>query len=301
MANTIALAKQYVPILDEVYAVSAKSSVLDAPAEIIKEGLNANEILLPKMTMQGLGNYSRSAGYVAGDVTLAWETHTFSQNRGRSFQIDEQDNLETAGVAFGRLAGEFVRTKVAPEVDAYRFATLAGKASSKVAANLSNTTAVQAFDTALETMENDEVSKEDMILFASPTMKKYIKQSDSFSRQFVVNVGNTAVNREIDTFDGVPVVWVPQPRFYSEITLYDGSTAGQEAGGYIKTAVTGKDINFLLVDLKTAMGIKKTDEPRIFDPLTNQSARAWKFDYNLYHDLFVPDNKVKGIYCHTKA
>lgn len=301
MSNTIALAKQYVAILDEVYAAAAKSSILDAPADMVREALSADEILFPKMTIQGLGAYSRSTGYVGGDVTLAWETHKFSQLRGRSFQIDENDNLETAGVAFGRLAGEFVRTKVAPEVDAYRFATLAGKAANSVAANLAANTAVQAFDTALETMENDEVSKEDMVLFASPTMKKLIKQSDQFSRQLVVSIGSVEINREIDTFDGVPVIWVPQPRFYSQITLYDGSTAGQEAGGYIKTATTGKDLNFLLVDLKAAMGIKKTDEPRIFDPKTNQTARAWKFDYNLYHDLFVPDNKVKGIYCHTKA
>ena len=33
-------------------------------------------------------------------------------------------------------------------------------------------------------------------------------------------------------------------------------------------------------------------------PDENQKADAWKFDYRLYHDLFVYENKVKGIYLH---
>ena len=49
-----------------------------------------------------------------------------TQDRGRAFIIDSMDNEETIGMSFGKLAGEFIRTKVAPEIDAYTFATLAG-------------------------------------------------------------------------------------------------------------------------------------------------------------------------------
>ena len=82
--------------------------------------------------------------------------------------------------------------------------------------------------------------------------------------------------------------------------MQDGTTAGQEAGRYIK-AVAGKDINFLLADVTAALGITKTAQPRIFDPSTNQTANAWRYDYRLYHDIFVPDNKTKGFYLHNKA
>ena len=70
MANTIALRKQYSTLLDEVYKLSSLTSVLDGPNELVREGANANEILIPKLSMQGLANYDKNSGYVSGDVTL---------------------------------------------------------------------------------------------------------------------------------------------------------------------------------------------------------------------------------------
>lgn len=70
MANTIALRKQYSTLLDEVYKLSSLTSVLDGPNELVREGANANEILIPKLSMQGLANYDKNSGYVSGDVRL---------------------------------------------------------------------------------------------------------------------------------------------------------------------------------------------------------------------------------------
>ena len=74
MANVIALRKKYSTLLDEVYKLSSLTSVLDGPNELVREGANANEILIPKMSMQGLADYSKQTGYVDGDVTLEYET-----------------------------------------------------------------------------------------------------------------------------------------------------------------------------------------------------------------------------------
>ena len=103
MANTIALRKQYSTLLDEVYKLSSLTAVLDGPNELVKEGANANEILIPKLSMQGLADYSKSTGYVAGDVTLDYETKKCAYDRGRMFNVDAMDNIESAGIAFGRL------------------------------------------------------------------------------------------------------------------------------------------------------------------------------------------------------
>lgn len=46
MANTIALRKQYSTLLDEVYKLSSLTAALDGPNELVKEGANANEILI---------------------------------------------------------------------------------------------------------------------------------------------------------------------------------------------------------------------------------------------------------------
>jgi len=116
MANTIALRKAYSTMLDEVYKLESLTAVLDGPNELVKEGANANEILIPKMSMQGLANYNKQTGYVAGDVTLEYETKKCTYDRGRMFTIDAMDNIESAGVAFGRLSGEFLRTKVVRQI-----------------------------------------------------------------------------------------------------------------------------------------------------------------------------------------
>ena len=102
MSNTIALAKQFVPLLDETYQLSSLTAVLDGQSELARQGANANELIIPMMAMQGLGDYSRNSGYVEGDVTLTNETVTCNFDRGRMFTVDTMDDLETAGIAFQR-------------------------------------------------------------------------------------------------------------------------------------------------------------------------------------------------------
>ena len=46
--------------------------------------------------------------------------------------------------------------------------------------------------------------------------------------------------------------------------------------------------------------LTKHAKMRVFDPDTNQSADAYKVDYRIYHDAWVLENKLPGIYCHTK-
>ena len=126
MANNIALAKTFVPILDEIYKLASLTSKLDGAAELARQGANANELIVPMLSMQGLGDYSRNDGYVKGDVTMTNETIKCNYDRGRKFYVDALDEQETAKVAFSRLAGEFIRTKVVPELDAFLFASYAG-------------------------------------------------------------------------------------------------------------------------------------------------------------------------------
>lgn len=68
----------------------------------------------------------RDNGFNKGSVTVDQKTYTLTMDRGRSFQLDREDEDET-GVAnlAGQVLSEFVRTKVAPEVDAYVLSKLA--------------------------------------------------------------------------------------------------------------------------------------------------------------------------------
>ena len=109
MANNITLFQAYLPILDEVYKRASLTSILDGAPELARQGVNANELIIQKMSMSGLADYSRNSGYVNGDVTLTNETVRCNFDRGRMFQVDYLDNVETAAIAYGRLAGEFTR------------------------------------------------------------------------------------------------------------------------------------------------------------------------------------------------
>ncbi|WP_416199093.1 MAG: hypothetical protein ACFWUA_05190 [Sporanaerobacter sp.] len=298
MGNTIETIKKYVPLLDKKYAVETKSAVLDVQNDLIKETANAKSVLVPKMTLQGLGDYDRSNGYVNGNATLEWVTHTFTQDRGRSFQIDNMDNEETAMVAFGSLSGEFIRTKVAPEVDAYRFSTYATKATNKVEETLTKDTVITAIDTAIATLDDAEVPETDRVLFVSIPTYNLMKNSAELVKRFDVQTSNGNIDRRIETFDGMQIVKVPTARFKTAYTFKDGKTAGQEDGGFTP-ATEAVAINFMIVSKTAVVQLVKLALPRVFSPDVNQDANAWKFDYRLYHDAWVLDNKIEGIYVST--
>ena len=86
-SNSIALASKYVPILDDIYKANARFSVLDTANSDVKF-VGANTVLLPKISMDGLGDYNRNSGYTNGSVTLTWESKTLTQDRGRDFVVD---------------------------------------------------------------------------------------------------------------------------------------------------------------------------------------------------------------------
>lgn len=299
MANSITKFKKYVPLLDEVYKQAALTSVLDSDASLAQEGANANEIIIPKIDMDALGDYDRNSGYTNGDVTLTNETVKFNYERGRMFSVDAMDNEETAGIAYGKLASEFIRTKVAPEGDAFRFATYAGTSGiSKVATPATLSTGadvINALRTATNKMDEDEVTYERRYLFITPTLKGLIDDLDT-------NKSKEVLSR----FE--QVILVPQTRFYTAIDMLDGKSSGETKGGYKRHAkgsesgdTNGADINFMIIQKDAVMQYNKHIAPKVITPEANQDADAWKFGYRKYGLADVYENKVAGIYLHHKA
>ena len=296
MANAITTITKYLPLLDQVYAVASVSAILDTPNALVRETADAKTVLIAQTSMSGLGDYSRADGFVSGDLTLTWKPYTFEYDRGRTFQIDAMDDMETMGLAFGSLAGEFVRVKVTPEIDAIRFAKYATNAGTKVEANLTNKTTVSAIATAEVDMEEKEVSLANCVLFMTPTVYGYVKDDTEHFQRTLVPSENP--NRNFGSFDEMPIAKVPQSRFYTAVDTLSGKDE-QAAGGFAK-AEGAKDINFMIVDRASVIQLIKHGKIRVFDPDTNQSADAYKVDYRIYHDAWVLDNKKNGIYCHTK-
>lgn len=289
MANSIALFEQYVPLLDEVYKEASKTDVLDGNPELIRMGANANELIIPKMTMDGLADYSRNGGYVGGDVTLTNETVVCNFDRGRMFTVDSMDDAETAGVAFGMLAGEFIRTRVAPELDAFRFATYAaaGGVGSASGSLTTGENVVSALRAATNAMDEAEVPMEDRILFITPTLHGLIQDMDLVCSREVLS-------------RFAQVIPVPQTRFYTAIQQKDGTSSGETVGGYAK-ADGGQEINFMVVHKGAVIQFPKHISPKVVSPEMNPDADAWKFGYRQVSVAQVYENKVAGVYVHHKA
>lgn len=287
MANAIELAKSYVSLLDEVYAREVLTSDLDGAPELVQQGANANELIIPMMNMQGLADYSRNSGYVQGDVTLKNETVKCNFDRGRMFWVDSMDDLETAGIAFGRLAAEFIRTKVGPEIDAFRFAAYCSKAGvGKKEETLSDgVSVIAALRAASTAMDEDEVSEGERYLYITPTLHGMISDLD------------TSKSREIlGSF--TKVVRVPQRRFYTAIDQLSGG-ASEEAGGY-KKAAGASELNFMIVHKPAVIQFHKHAVPKIVAPESNQDGDAYKYGYRLVSIADVYANKLAGVYASYK-
>lgn len=332
MPNAITLAQRFVPILDEVYKAASMTADLDGTPELVQAGANANELIIPKLDMQGLADYSRNSGYVDGDVTLTNETVKCNFDRGRMFNVDYMDNLETAGIAFGRLAGEFIRTKVTPEEDAFRFACYAGIpgiSTAEAAALSTGASVVEALRAGVNTMDEDEVPAGERYLYITPTLLGMVKDLD------------TTKSKEVfENF--AKIVKVPQTRFYTAIAQKSGKDT-EAAGGYIKAPATykltadttaaggktyyekksdgsfeaktpasnpkteglyemdtaaAKNINFMIIHKPAVIQFTKHVAPKIITPEQNQTADGYKFGYRKVGIADAYENKTAGIYLH---
>ena len=289
MPNTIAFPKNYISNLDEVYRLSSVTADLTSPASMSKAGTNANEIVYPQISVTGLGEYDRNSGYTTGAVDLKWKTVAFNYDRGTKITVDVMDNEESRNLAFGMAGATLMREKVAPEADAFTFATIAALDSiSKTQGAIDNATQfLDALLTAWTKMDEDEVPQEGRMLYATATLLNSVMTLD------------TTKSREILAKFGVKKV-VPQARFYTVIDLLDGKSGGEEAGHY-KKADAGNDINFLIIHKPAIIKFDKHVASNIILASSNPDADADIIKYRKYGLVDAYANKRAGIYLHSKA
>ena len=293
VGNSIQLAKNYLAMLDEVYTTASKTAILDTESARV-QFTGADTVLLYNLSALGLGDYSRNAGYVPGDVTGQWESYQLTLDRGRSYMVDALDQEESKNQAFGGLLGVVEREHIVPELDAVRFASYysGANASNKVSATLSTGSAVlAAIDTATETLDNAEVPYEGRILFVNPTIYKLIKGGIT---RFIEN-RDKDINYNVEMFNDMRVIMVPSKRFNTSITLAQPS-AHDGAGDY---SLAGNQINFMIVHPTAVLQVMKHYVPRIFSPEVNQEADAYKLNIRYVAGSWVKTAKNKGIYVHS--
>lgn len=304
MSNSINYASIFQKGLDEQMITGASSGWMELNSNMVRYN-GGNEVKIPKIVMDGMGDYDREEGFVKGSVTLSWQTHTLTQDRGRTFMLDAMDVDESNFVATaGTVMGQFQRTKVIPEIDAYRYSKIAAGAIEEEKAAGGYTPDSEDILDKLQAdiaIVQDIVGEGEALVITMPALVAAILDSNEriAKKLDVIEFTKGAISLKVKSIDGIPIIKVPSARMKTAYVFNDGTTEGQEAGGFV--AVEGaKDINWLITARRAVIAVSKTDTPRVFDPMTNQKAHAWKIDYRKYHDLWVPDNKWEGVWANIK-
>jgi hypothetical protein len=203
--------------------------------------------------------------------------------------MDEVEAQSTAA----ELAAEFYRLSVIPEIDAYRWYKIYNiKAAAEANADITTGSAlVSAIDTATETMDDNEVPEEGRILFLSNGMYNLIKNGGTDVNARLVTAPGTDINRNVTSFDNMPIAKMPKSRFSTTPTF--SATNGFAVGGYY--------LNFAIVRRESIIAIVKHLIPKLINPQSHQTKDAWRAAIRCYHDLFIPKNKKNGIYLHRKT
>ena len=300
--NTLSYSTLFQTELDKKMEHLMLTTWMDRNAgQVIYNG--GKEVKIPKMSLVGLGNYDRDTGYKQGAVTLEYETRTMTQDRGRKFRLDAMDVNETNFVASaGAVMGEFQRTQVAPEVDAYRLSKVLTDVKTKAVSNI-DTTVLEATNilAKLEEMADkirDAGYQGEIICHITYDTLRLLKLAltDKNMTTSKLELGN--VSLDVYKLDEITFIPTPKNRMVSVIELKDGSDKDQ--GGFIKGSLA-KQINFLMAPITGVIAVTKQDKVKIVDPDTNQDADAWDLNYRRYHDVWVKDNVYPLIVANTEA
>lgn len=299
--NTLATATLFMTQLDKIAVQEATTGWMDRNAgQVIYNG--GAEVKIPKMNVQGMGDYDREAGYQRGSVTLEYETRKMTQDRGRLFQLDPMDINEANFIpTASAVMGEFQRTQVIPEIDAYRISKLAtetltankaGMIGESYVPGTTGTSALRKFKEGIKAVRDNYNGA--LVCQATPEFIMELElelagkiEDTTFSKG--------GIDTRVPAVDHVPLIPTSSNRMYTAIKINDGKTVGQEKGGYEKGA-SAKNLNFFICPATTPIAVTKQDIMRIFDPVTNQRLNAWQMDYRRFHDMWILDNKLDSIY-----
>jgi len=290
MENSLEFAKKFLPVLDSIYKESSITQGMDIGKKLDFTGVN--EVKVRKVDTSGLGDYSRKNGYAKGGINVSWETMTLTEERGAELSMDRMDNEEVFH-SFGDATGQFMRDWVVPELDAFRFAKYASAngISKATPTILTKDTIIAEIDEAIRQLNANEIPILGRMLYINSDLQPLL--NNALTRSWG---SQGAISTILNNYNGIPIKYVPPTRFYSEIVLNDGTTEW----GY-KKSTNGKNINFMLIHPQAIVQVVKFAKPKIFTPDENQIIDKWVFQFRIYHDAFVYENKAKGIYLHEST
>ncbi len=287
--NSIENAIKYSSELDKMFAQKSATGFF-ADNALATKFVGAKTVIIPDVDFQGLADYDRDTGFTKGAITVSNTSYTMAMDRARSLQIDREDMDET-GIAnlAGKILGEYVRTKVVPECDAYVLSKLAGLAVTR--ANTIEGDATKPFEALCELINEAQSVvgyDEELVAFVDSYMFAALQNSAEISKMITVSDFKQGdVSLKVKSINGVAIIPVVSERMKTAYTF--------GANGF-KPAENSREIYMLVTPKSGAHLVKKTENMRIFTPEQNIDADAYKFDYRIYYDVFVNKSGLDSIW-----
>ena len=290
--NSIENTTRYTAELDKMFAQKSATGFF-ADSTLATKFVGAKTVIIPDVNFQGLADYDRDTGFSRGAITVSNASYTMAMDRARSLQIDREDMDET-GIAnlAGQILGEYVRTKVVPECDAYVLSKLAGLAQSR--ANTLNGDASAPLETLINLINEVQAVvgyDEELVAFIDSYVYAAMQNSGEISNMITVSdFKQGEVNLKVKSLNGVALIPVVSERMKTAYTFQNNA-----AGGFVP-ADNARSIYMLVCPKKGAHLVKKTENMRIFTPEQNIDADAYKFDYRIYYDVFVAKSGLDAVW-----
>ena len=303
--NTLEMAKIFQQSLDKQMGIEATSGWMESNAQNVKYN-GGDTVRMPRISTTGMARYDRDNGFHQGAVTLTYDDYKLTQDRGRTFHLDSMDVDESNFIATaGNVMGEFQRLQVIPEVDAYRYSRIAAlaKGASRTTDGFtpSETNILAQLDKEITDLQDTIGESEPLLILMATPIRTVLNNVKNIERHLdVTQFKAGAIDTKVKTYNEIPIFSVPSLRMKTAYVFNDGKTTGQEAGGF-KADTGAKSINWIIISRRAPIAISKTDKVRIFAPDVNQKADAWKLDYRKFHDLWIPRNKLAGVWANIGA
>lgn len=288
-------AETFTNLLQQKYEKELCSDALAQSNQQVKF-INAQTIKLPRMTISGYKDHTRTPGFNTGTMSNDWEAKKLEHDRDVEFWIDPMDIDETnLTLSVANIQNTFESEQAIPEKDSYRYSKLHAELT-KYSGRIDKTVItaanfLEAFDEEMAIMDEAGVPEEGRILYVTPSMKKIIKEAEGIQRVLSVTTPST-INRNVHSLDDVNIKMVPAARMKTKYNFTEGCVPAEDA----------KQINWILIHTSCVVCRDKYSYIKLFTPGTDsRTADGYLYQNRNYGDLFLLEKKVKGCAMNVEA
>lgn len=283
-------------VFDQKLVQGLVTSDLETPDKEVVFMADGKSFTLTTISTSGYKPHTRNKGFNEGTYKNEKKIYTLDQDRDIEFFVDTMDVKETNNdLAVANISKAFLEEQASPEVDAYRFSTLAQKAianNNKAEETLTVENVYSRLKASLLPIR--KYGAANIIIYVSSEVMDLLERSKEFTRNITnQNIGQTALESRITSIDGVVIkeVW-DGDRFYSKFDFVDG---------FKPTQSQAKAINFLIVAKKAQISKVKHQAIFLFSPGEHTEGDGYLYQNRMYHGTILKESKKDGVYVSTKA